>query len=76
MVQALLTGSVDFILDGVAASLPLIQAGRLRPLAKLNSRPLSSLHASICKSRTLDVSRTLQQQLDKDQVSGKRCRLA
>jgi tripartite-type tricarboxylate transporter receptor subunit TctC len=43
VVQGLLTGSVDFIVDGVAASLPLIQAGKLRPLAKLNSRPLPVL---------------------------------
>src|SRR5438105_3096965 len=32
VVQGLLTGSVDFIVDGVAASLPLIQGGKLRPL--------------------------------------------
>jgi tripartite-type tricarboxylate transporter receptor subunit TctC len=43
VVHALMTGSVDFIVDGVAASLPLIQSGALRPLAKLNSRSLSSL---------------------------------
>jgi tripartite-type tricarboxylate transporter receptor subunit TctC len=43
VVHGLLTGSVDFIVDGVAASLPLIQSGKLRPLAKLNKRPLSSL---------------------------------
>ena len=43
VVQGLLTGSVDFIVDGVAASLPLIQSGKLRPLAKLNNRHLSSL---------------------------------
>ena len=43
VVQGLLTGSVDFIVDGVAASLPLIQGGKLRPLAKLNSRPLPVL---------------------------------
>jgi tripartite-type tricarboxylate transporter receptor subunit TctC len=43
VVQGLLTGSVDFIVDGVAASLPLIQGGQLRPLAKLNSRPLPVL---------------------------------
>jgi tripartite-type tricarboxylate transporter receptor subunit TctC len=43
VVHGLLTGSVDFIVDGVAASLPLIQSGKLRPLAKLNNRPLSSL---------------------------------
>jgi tripartite-type tricarboxylate transporter receptor subunit TctC len=43
VVQGLLTGSVDFIVDGVAASLPLIQGGKLRPLAKLNRRPLPVL---------------------------------
>jgi tripartite-type tricarboxylate transporter receptor subunit TctC len=43
VVQGLLTGSVDFIVDGVAASLPLIQAGKLRALAKLNNRPLPVL---------------------------------
>jgi len=43
VVQGLLTGSVDFIVDGVAASLPLTQSGKLRPLAKLNRRPLPSL---------------------------------
>ena len=43
VVQGLLTGSVDFILDGVAPSLPLIKAGTFRPLAKLNNRPLSPL---------------------------------
>jgi tripartite-type tricarboxylate transporter receptor subunit TctC len=43
VVQGLLTGSVDFIVDGVAASLPLIQGGKLRALAKLNSRALPVL---------------------------------
>jgi tripartite-type tricarboxylate transporter receptor subunit TctC len=43
VVQGLLTGSVDFIVDGVAASLPLIQGGKLRALAKLNTRPLPVL---------------------------------
>jgi tripartite-type tricarboxylate transporter receptor subunit TctC len=43
VVAGLLTGSVDFIVDGVAASLPLIHGGRLRPLAKLNTRPLPVL---------------------------------
>jgi tripartite-type tricarboxylate transporter receptor subunit TctC len=43
VVQALLTGSVDFIIDGVASSLPLIQSGSFRPLAKLNNRPLPAL---------------------------------
>jgi tripartite-type tricarboxylate transporter receptor subunit TctC len=43
VVQGLLTGAVDFIVDGVAASLPLIQGGKVRALAKLNSRPLAAL---------------------------------
>ncbi len=43
VVAGLMSGSVDFIVDGVAASLPLIQAGRLRALAKLNRRPLPVL---------------------------------
>jgi len=43
VVAGLLSGSVDFIVDGVAASLPLIEAGRLRALAKLNRRPLPAL---------------------------------
>jgi tripartite-type tricarboxylate transporter receptor subunit TctC len=43
VVQALLTGSVDFIIDGVASGLPLIQSGKFRPLAKLNNRPLTQL---------------------------------
>ena len=43
VVHGLLTGSVDFIVDGMAASLPLIQSGKLRPLAKLNNRNLVSL---------------------------------
>jgi tripartite-type tricarboxylate transporter receptor subunit TctC len=43
VVQGLLTGSVDFTVDGVAANLPLIQGGKLRALAKLNSRPLPVL---------------------------------
>jgi tripartite-type tricarboxylate transporter receptor subunit TctC len=43
VVQGLLTGAVDYIIDGVASSLPLIKAGQFRPLAKLNSRPLPTL---------------------------------
>jgi tripartite-type tricarboxylate transporter receptor subunit TctC len=43
VVQGLLTGAVDYIIDGVASSLPLIQSGKFRALAKLNSRPLSAL---------------------------------
>jgi tripartite-type tricarboxylate transporter receptor subunit TctC len=42
-VQGLLNGAVDYIVDGTATSLPLIQGGKLRALAKLNSRPLASL---------------------------------
>ena len=42
VVQGLLTGAVDYI-DGVASSLPLIQSGKFRALAKLNSRPLPAL---------------------------------
>ena len=43
VVQGLLTGSVDFIVDGMASSLPLISSGQLRALAKLNNRPLTTL---------------------------------
>jgi tripartite-type tricarboxylate transporter receptor subunit TctC len=42
-VQGLLTGAVDYIVDGAATSLPLLQSGKLRALAKLNSRPLPAL---------------------------------
>jgi tripartite-type tricarboxylate transporter receptor subunit TctC len=41
--EGLLTGSVDFAIDGVASSFPLIQAGKFRALAKLSNRPLSQL---------------------------------
>jgi tripartite-type tricarboxylate transporter receptor subunit TctC len=43
VVAGLLSGSVDFIVDGVAASLPLIKGGKLRALAKLNRRSLPAL---------------------------------
>ena len=43
VVQGLLTGSVDFIVDGIAPSLPLINGGQFRALAKLNNRALSAL---------------------------------
>jgi tripartite-type tricarboxylate transporter receptor subunit TctC len=43
VVSGLLSGSVDFIIDGVAASLPLINGGKLRALAKLNRGPLPAL---------------------------------
>jgi tripartite-type tricarboxylate transporter receptor subunit TctC len=42
-VQGLLTGAVDYIIDGAATSVPLIQSGKIRALAKLNSRPLPAL---------------------------------
>ncbi len=42
-VQGLLTGAVDYIVDGAATGLPLIASGKLRALAKLNSRPLPAL---------------------------------
>ena len=43
MVQGLLTASIDFSIDGVASSIPLIKEGKLRALAKLNNRPLPAL---------------------------------
>ena len=43
VVQGLLTGAVDYIIDGTASSLPLIKSGKFRPLAKLNNRPLPAL---------------------------------
>ncbi len=43
VVQGLLTGAVDYIIDGTASSLPLIKAGKFRALAKLNNRPLPTL---------------------------------
>jgi len=43
VVQGLLTGAVDYIIDGVASSLPLVRGGKFRALAKLNNRPLPPL---------------------------------
>jgi tripartite-type tricarboxylate transporter receptor subunit TctC len=43
VVRGLLTGSIDFSIDGVSASIPLIKEGKLRALAKLNNRPLTAL---------------------------------
>jgi len=43
VVQGLLTGTVDFIIDGVASHLALIKSGQVRALAKLNNRPLTQL---------------------------------
>jgi tripartite-type tricarboxylate transporter receptor subunit TctC len=42
-VQGLLTGSVDFGIDGVASSLPLVKDGKFRALAKLSDRFLRQL---------------------------------
>ena len=42
-VQGLLTGAVDYIVDGIASHVSLIKSGQLRALAKLNSRPLPAL---------------------------------
>jgi tripartite-type tricarboxylate transporter receptor subunit TctC len=42
-VQGLLTGSVDFGIDGLASSFPMIRGGKFRALAKLSERPLSQL---------------------------------
>ncbi len=42
-VEGLLTGSVDFGIDGMASSYPLIKVGKFRALAKLSDRPLSQL---------------------------------
>jgi len=41
--QALLTGAVDFALDAVSNSLPLIEAGKFLALAKYTDRPLPIL---------------------------------
>jgi len=42
-VQALLTGSVDFGIDGIASSLPLLKDEKFRALAKLSERPLGQM---------------------------------
>jgi tripartite-type tricarboxylate transporter receptor subunit TctC len=41
--QAVLAGTVDFALDSTGTSLPLIQGGHYRALAKYSNRPLSIL---------------------------------
>ena len=41
--QAVLAGTVDFALDSTGTSLPLIQAGHYRALAKYSNRPLAIL---------------------------------
>ena len=42
-VEGLLTGSVDFGIDGMASSYPFIKDDKFRALAKLSDRPLSQL---------------------------------
>lgn len=41
--QGLLTGAIDFAIDGVPNALPLIEAGKFRALAKYSDRPLPLL---------------------------------
>ena len=41
--QGLLTGAVDFAIDGVPNALPLIRAGKFRALAKYSNQPLRVL---------------------------------
>jgi tripartite-type tricarboxylate transporter receptor subunit TctC len=41
--QAVLAGTVDFALDSTGTSLPLIQSGHYRALAKYSNRPLPTL---------------------------------
>src|SRR5260370_3545430 len=41
--QAVLSGTVDFALDSTGTSLPLIEGGRYRALAKYSNRPLPIL---------------------------------
>ena len=41
--QGLLTRSVDFTLDGSSASMPLVQSGQFRALAKFDNRPFPAL---------------------------------
>lgn len=41
--QGMLTGAADFAFDGTTAEQPLVQAGQLRALAKLDERPFAPL---------------------------------
>lgn len=43
VVRALLDGSIDYAVDGIAPHLPHIRDGKLRALAKLDSKPVESL---------------------------------
>lgn len=45
LASGILNGTVDFTVDGVAANLPLVQAGKLRALGKLNFNRLNALPA-------------------------------
>ena len=72
VVQGLLTGSVDFIIDGVASGLPLIQAGKFRALAKLNDRPLPqlpNLHDARRRRRPAEARRYFE--LDRPRRAGR-----
>ena len=63
VVQGLLTGSVDFIVDGIAPSLPLIKSGQFRALAKLNNRPLPplpDLQAAVGRRRPAAARRNVE----------------
>ena len=55
VVQGLLGGNVDFIVDGVASSLPLIQSGKFRALAKSNDRPIPALPELQTLSKVADL---------------------
>jgi tripartite-type tricarboxylate transporter receptor subunit TctC len=43
IVQGVLSGSIEFALDSVGSSLPMIQSGQFRALAKYSNRPLPQL---------------------------------
>jgi tripartite-type tricarboxylate transporter receptor subunit TctC len=43
IVQGVLSGSVEFALDSVGSSLPMIESGQFRALAKYSNRPLPQL---------------------------------
>ena len=55
VVQGLLGGNVDFIVDGVASSLPLIKSGKFRALAKSNDRPIPALPELQTLSKIADL---------------------
>ena len=55
VVQGLLSGNVDYIVDGVASSLPLIKSGKFRALAKSNDRPIPALPELQTLSKVADL---------------------